>query len=632
MVQYNRKRLLTYTSLMLLIVIFILGNVFNNLFFKAVRFDFSEQKIYTLSSGSKEILGEIKEPINIKLYFSKKLAQSYPYLVSYAARVQELLAQYQRASNNNVNINIIDTESFTETEDQAVNYGLQGIPIDGNGSELYFGLVATNSLTNKEVISFLQPTREAYLEYDISQMIYRLIYPEATKVGVLSDLPLQGSSELYLMQGGEHPWVIWEQLRQSFNVIAIAPNSEKIPDDIKVLLLANAGDISEQAAYMVDQFIMRGGHVLAFIDPQNKHHNNQPATTNEQKLALNNTQKLLQAWGVTIPEKVFACPKLAKKIKYNQGAKEYVMNYPIWVDVTAEYFDKDDILTSNLERLTFAAAGVIKNETKHSAVITPLITSDGDNMLVDVEKLRTYKENPNKLLNEYNTDNQLYVLAARITGKINSAFPTGLKNNKTHINSVKNSNIILFANTDMLQDQFWVNVQNFMGNRLYMPTSGNGGFILNAIDNLSGSNALISIRNRGTFARPFSTIQNLQSKSRIKFRMKEDTLMKNLEQTKQKLVELEQRKKESNSIAISVEQKHEEKIFRNELVVTRRQLRDVQRELNKDIERLEFVIKFANIVLMPLLVLLSGSIFWAYRMRTSRNRCNHILYRTIDIE
>jgi ABC-type uncharacterized transport system involved in gliding motility auxiliary subunit len=184
----------------------------------------------------------------------------------------------------------------------------------------------------------------------------------------------------------------------------------------------------------------------------------------------------------------------------------------------------------------------------------------------------------------------------------------------------------------MLQDNFWVNVQNFLGNRLYMPTSGNGSFVLNALDNLSGSNALISVRNRGVFARPFSTIQNLQSRSRIKYRMTENTLMQNLEQIKQKLVELEQRKKDSNSIAVSIEQKHEEEIFRNELVNTRRQLREVQHELNKDITRVEVIIKFINIALMPLLVLVFGGIFWGYRLRINRRKCTHLLYKTVIAE
>ena len=608
--QYNHKRLLTYTSLILLLIVFMLINIFNNIFFKSVRFDFSEQKIYTLSAGSKEILAEIKEPINVKFYFSRKLAKSYPYLVSYAARVRELLAQYQRASNNNLTVNIIDTESFTEIEDQAVNGGLQGVPVDGDGNELYFGLVATNALTNKEVIPFLQPTRETYLEYDISQMIYKLIYPTTIKVGILSDLPLQGNAALSFMQqdGNTSPWVIWEQLRQSFNVSLVTADN-KIPDDIKVLMLASVKDITKKTAQTIDQFIMRGGHILAFIEPQSNS-------------VANNLNKLLTSWGVDIPAKIFTCPKLAKKIKYNQNEKEYLTRYPAWVDFTTEYFDKDDILTNNLEKLTVADTGVIKKKSNSSVKITPLITSDGDNMLVKLANLNSYKDNPRKLLNEYNSDHKIYVLAARITGPIKSAFSA---------DTTQNSNIILFANTGMLQDQFWVNVQNFMGNRLYIPMSGNGGFILNAIDNLSGSNSLISIRNRGTFSRPFSTIQNFQSKSRSEFRLKESVLMKNLEHTKQKILELEQTKKESNSIALSLEQKREEEMFRNELIDTKRQLREVQHELNKDIEHIEWVIKFANIALMPLLVLLSGSIFWLYRMRTNRNRYNQLLYKTINI-
>ena len=631
MMQINDRRLLTYTSLLLLLMIFILVNVLGSVFFKNIRFDFSEQKIYTLSQGSKEILAEIKEPITIRFYFSKKLAQSYPYLISYASRVRELLTQYQRASNNNLIVNVIDTESFTEAEDQAVNYGLQGVPVDGNGNELYFGLVATNSLINKGVIPFLQPTREAYLEYDISQMLYKLIYPQAAKVALLSDLPLAGNQELYFMQVDRvtHPWVIWEQLKKTFDIQVLTKESKQIPNDVKVLMLVSTGYMTKDIAYMVDQFIMRGGYVLAFIDPRPQQNVDNITKTNNNTIT-NYLQVLLQSWGVTIPSKIFACSKLAKKIKYNQDGKEYITNYPIWIDFSKEYFDKNDVLTSNLEQVTLANAGIITKEQDATTTVTSLVSSDGANMLIDVAQLNNYTENPSKLIKDYAEDEQKYMLAVRISGAMQSAFAEGLNNNAQYIANVKNSNVILWANTDMLRDNFWVSAQKFLGNRLYVPISGNGSFVLNAIDNLNGSNALISIRNRGVFSRPFTTIQNLQSRSRIKFKMKEDRLMHNLELTKQKLLELEQGKKESNSIAISVKQKQEEETYRKDLVDNRRQLREVQRELNKDIEKVEVIIKLVNIVLMPLLVFLGGGIFWLYRIRTNRRICTHLLYETIN--
>ena len=401
----KNKKFLTYTSLSLLLIILILVNVLSNIFFSSLTLDFTEQKIYTLSLGSKAILADIKEPISIKLYFSKKLARSYPYLFSYASRVQKLLSQYKRSSNDKLIIDYIDVEPFTEAEDQAVNDGLQGIPIDGNGTELYFGLVATNSLTNKEVISFFHPNREMYLEYDISQVIYKLIYPMLTKIGLFTDLPLEGTNELYFMQANNdnYPWVIWEQLKQSFELETINEKMDSIPNNINVLMMANTKDLSTQSAYMIDQFIMRGGHVLAFIDPNAQYSNIKNDDIMANKKNKSNLQKLLQSWGVSISANIFSCNKLSKKIKYYRDSKEYITNYPIFVDFTKKYFDKEDILTNNLEQLTFAATGIIEKEKDSKTIISPIIKSDGDNMLVDVDKLGYFKEYPYKLVEKLST-------------------------------------------------------------------------------------------------------------------------------------------------------------------------------------------------------------------------------------
>ena len=232
----------------------------------------------------------------------------------------------------------------------------------------------------------------------------------------------------------------------------------------------------------------------------------------------------------------------------------------------------------------------------------------------------------------YLPDHKNYILAARITGEIQSAFPNVLKNTKKHIKSIKNTNIILLPCTEFLQDNSWVNIQNFLGNRVYIPISGNGNFVLSAIENLTGSNALISIRNRGIFSRPFTLIQKLQAKSKFKFKEKEQKLINKLEETKQHLLGLEQNKKESNSISASIKQKDEEENFRKELVDTRRQLREVQRELNKDIERIELIIKLINIIFITLLVSFAGIIFWLYCIYSSKRESNGIclLYNIVD--
>ena len=594
---------LTAINIVLIIILFITINIFSNILLKSIRFDFTAQKIYTLSQGSKKVLREIDNPITLKLYFSKKLSNNYTYFLSYSARVQELLNQYKRAGKNKILLKALEPESFTEIEDQAVNYGLQGIPVDNEGREFYFGLVGINATGQKEAIPFIHPNKEKYLEYDISQIIYNLIHVERTKIGILGDLPLQGNPMMNMPS-----WVIWEQLRQLYDVQILSYEDKEITQDIKVLILANPSNITENSAYAVDQYVMRGGHVLAFIDPYIE-------SMNGVILANKNLQKLLTSWGVNISDKILVSDKRAKQVRYAKEKREYEIRYPVWMDFQKGDLALNDIITSNLERLTLASPGVISIEEYATTDIIPLVQVDKDSMLINAEDMKTYQEDPEELLRNYKDDDNAYILAARITGPVYSAFNSDLE---SHIRTASDSNIVLVADADMLYDGFWVNVQNFLGNRILMQTSGNGNFVLNAIDNLRGSNALISVRNQGTFVRPFDRIQLIQRKAQGKYLEKEKSLVQNLKQVKQQLTDLEQVYKENKSLSLNAEQQRQEEFFRQELLNVRKQLREVRRALNKDIEQLEVTIKFINIALLPAIILFGGLILWFYSIRIGR--------------
>ena len=591
----NNQKLLTFVGLLIICISLIAVNFASNKFFGFVRLDLTQNRIFTLSEGSRKILSNIDEPIVLKLFFSKQLAKDNPYFLSFASRVEEFLKLYQRYSNGKVNLQIIDPAPFTEYEDQAVHYGLQGVPLNNEGSDLYFGLVAVNSTTGKEIIPFLQPNREGYLEYDVTQLISKLTISSLNKVAVITSLPINGEVGFQFMPNKSKPWVIWEQIKQQFDAKILNEDQiEQIPEDTKVLLLINPSEeISLKTAIAVDQFVLKGGRLLLLLDSLSEVKQNTIATNEETKLNPEENipiSKLLQAWGVDYdPTKIVASRSLAKQVRYSHEGKDTTGIYPLWIDANVSSFAKDDVITANLSKLTFATTGSISPNVQSNSKFFPLVTLHSDAMLINRDDVAKYKSNPRSLLAEYKPQEKPVNLAARITGEIKSAFSE---------QTSKQANIVIIANADFLHDHFWATTQNFLGSQVVIPNSGNGTFILNALDNLTGSDSLISIRNKDAYTRGFDKIREIELQSQNKFQKTEGALLKRIEETKQKLSTMDQGK-------LSSEHKREEETFRKDLIETRKQLREVRRSLREDIQVLENKIKFFTIVFIPLLIVLS---------------------------
>ena len=598
------QKILTSLVLCLIFIVLLAVNFASNKFFGFVRLDLTHNRMFTLSEGSHKILANIDEPITLKLFFSKQLAKDNPYFLSFASRVEEFLKLYQRYSNNKINLQIIDPAPYTEQEDQAVHYGLQGVPVNNDGSELYFGLVAVNATTGKEIIPFLQPNREGYLEYDITQLVAKLTNSAANKVSIISSLPIQGEPGFQFMSNKSKPWVIWQQIKQQFDANILNDEQiEKIPEDTKVLLLINSSEeLPLTTAKAIDEFVLRGGNVLLLLDSfseiqQNNFSIKQDKDDSQGKLDNNKfpITKLLQAWGVDYDaNKIVASRSLAKQVRYANEGKEMTGLYPLWLDVNPASFAKDDILTANLTKLTFATAGNISANPQSSSKFSPLVVINSDAMLINKDDVAKYKSNPISLLREYKAQEQPVTLAARITGGVKSAFSDKI---------AKQANIVIVANADFLHDHFWASTQNFLGNQIVIPNSGNGTFILNALDNLTGSDALISIRNKDAYTRGFDKIREIELQSQNKFQQTETALLKRIEETKKKLSTIDQQ-------TLSVEHKREEEAFRKDLIETRKQLREVRRSLKEDIQILENKIKFFTIVFIPLLIVVLFITYW----------------------
>lgn len=600
--RHNKKLLITLI-LAVIFSLFIAVNCITNKFFSFVRFDLTNNKIFSLSAGSRKIINNIKEPINLKLFFSKQFSKENPYFFSFALRVEEFLKQYQKYSQNKITLQIIDPEPFTEYEDQAVHYGLQGVPVNQEGTELYFGLVATNSTTGKEIISFFQPNRESYLEYDITRLIAKLNNSASNKIAVLTSLPLQGEQGFQFMANKSRPWLVWQQITQQFEPQVLeAGELTIIPEEIKVLLLINTGEpLLLSAAKAIDQFVLRGGHVLLLVDPASEvkrsvtdSDENKSSAIKQETVPLG---KLLTAWGIEYDEnKIVASRNHAKQVRYNYEGKDNIGLYPLWIDVDDDALAKEDILINSINKLTFATAGAIKPIQNSTNKFSPLVVIKKDGMLINKDDLAKYKNNPNNLLKEYQPQQDPIVLAARVTGKVNSAFTT---------QTAEQANIVVIANADFLHDHFWANVQNFLGNQIIIPASGNCSLILNALDNLSGTNELISIRGKETYTKNFDKIRELELISQSKFQQAEEALLRQLEETKKKLSAMEQQR-------LSLEHKKEEELFRKKLIDTRKQLREVRRSLRNDIQTLENKIKFYTMFFIPLLIIMYGIVYWLF--------------------
>jgi len=598
------KKYYSGVGLVVLGIGFLVFTLLNNLIFNSWRLDLTENNLYTLSEGSEEIISAIDEPINLYFFFSKKSSEDLTQLRSYATRVEELLDEYALIGDGKINLSVIDPEPFSEEEDQAAEFGLQSVPINAAGDELYFGLAATNALDDMEIISFFQPDKEEFLEYEISKLVQSLSVAEKLTIGVLSSIDVQASMNQQTFQMTP-AWMVIEQLEQLFNVESLSTDIDSLPVDVDILLVIHPKQLSETLLFAIDQFVMAGGKLLAFVDPLAESDRPQqaspmmPAPPTEQSSNLN---RLTEAWGVTLRGNVVLGDSQAA-LAVDSGTGTPVRHLAI-VGMESENFSSDDIVTSSLESINLATAGILDISDAPPGTIEPLITSSAYSMPLDSFQFQ-FMSDPQDLMRAFSPTGEQYVVAARISGSAPSAFPDGIENSEgEHLTQTQDINVILVADTDMLADRLWVQVQNFFGQRIASPWANNGEMVINALDNLSGGASLISIRSRGRFTRPFDVVQDLRREAEASYQESADDLQAQLAETEQQLTELQSAQSEGNLFGLSPEQEQALVQFQQEKLKIRKQLRDVRHQLDSDIELLGSTLKFINIALIPILMTL----------------------------
>ncbi|MCM2321452.1 MAG: Gldg family protein [Pseudomonas sp.] len=598
------------SGLLLIALVFLAFNMVASLGLPNARLDLTEQKLYTISAGTERILAELDEPVNLYFFYSDNVSRDLVVVRNYARRVEEMLRAYERAAGGKLRLKVIDPEPFSEDEDRAAEFGLQGVPLQQGGDKLYFGLAGTNALDDVQTIPFFPLDQEEFLEYEISRLVQTLAKPKRPVVGVLSALPLDGGFNPLTGQGGA-PWMIMEQIRQQFVIKSLQGDIDRIPDEVSVLLLVHPKQLPEPTLYAIDQFVLRGGKLLAFVDPFSENDNGGLMGGGQSNAS--DLEPLFKAWGLRLRAgEMLVDGSFAMAV--GMGAEQRPVRHPAWLSLPKAALDQDDVTTAGLENLTLASAGILELLEGAKTRFTPLLHSSEYAMPMDAQRLAMLRD-PQELLRELEPTGERYVLAARVSGPAQTAFPAGIEGQKDGLQSAESINLIVVADTDLLSDRMWVQVQDFFGQRVPQPFADNAGFAINALDNLAGSDALISVRSRGRYSRPFVMVENLQRQAEARFREKEEVLQQQLAQTEQRLAELQQNDNPEQVLELTPEQQSTLQQFLQEKLKIRKELREVRFQLNADIEALGRSLKFVNIALVPLLLTVGVIGLWLLRRR-----------------
>jgi len=620
---------LAVAGLALGVVLFFAVNIFSNAIFQSARLDMTEDRLFTLSEGTMNVLGNIGEPILLKLYYSKLLGERSPQHAVYFERIRELLDRYREISGGKVQLEVIHPEPFSNTEDQAVASGLIGIPLNNADDLGYFGLAGSNSTDDQAAIPFFMPERETFLEYDLTKIIYTLADPERKVIGVMSPLRLNG--------GGARPpfnqtppWGFLKKVSEFFEVRPLPKELRQIPGDIDILLIVHPKAFDDFTLYAIDQFVLGGGRALVFVDANAEV--DVPPDGRMVSLPRSDFNKNLKGWGLKlVGDKIAGDLDAARRVNIRAGKKMSVVDYVVWLKLDQKNFDASDAVTGGLRVINMATAGILEATGAEGVQILPLISTGPRSMMIDADKVM-HTPDAIGLFRDFKPQNKPLMLAARVQGIIKTAFPDGAPKEKSgpdkgakakgvpepHLaQSAKPANLIVVSDVDMLHERFWAEIRQLMGQQLFVPFANNADLVVNALDNLGGSDALIGLRGRAPSARPFTKVQKIRQAAEMKFRAKELALQEKLEKTRNKLRALERRGGAEAALIISAEDKAAIEEIKPQMIATRIELRDVQRDLRKELDSLEAFLKFINIGFIPLLLAI-GAIIAALLGRVRR--------------
>ena len=581
------------------------------------RIDLTAEHAYTLSNGTRSILTKLDTPIQIRFYCTRGDNRMPVFLKTYAQRVEDLLGEYRQASKGQIEIQKLDPMPDSEAEDSAKLDGIEG-QARMDGEPIYLGL-SISMLDQKQALPFLAPDRERLLEYDISRAISRVISNERPVVGVMSSLPYGGTPSNPMMarmgQQGQQPWAIISELKRDFTIKDVPPTSEEIPSDVKVLLLIHPKGVTDAVQYGIDQFVLRGGKLVAFLDPQSVLDRSGAGNPMGMNMGSKSSiDKLMSAWGIT-----FDSSKVVADLDFVGRTREG--RQPAVLALNEKATNREDIVSSDANNLFFVFAGAFSGTPAEGLKQTILLHSSKNSQLVDPMSAQFGGE---KIIKDFTSSNTEHALALRLTGKFKTAFPSGKpagapaedgKDAKPAAAGLQESSqesaVLLIGDVDFIQDQIAVQeVMNpFGGQRMVMPANANLAFAQGAIEQMAGDSNLVAVRSRASRERQFTVVKEMQAKAESAFQTKIKSLETSLAEAQQKLNELQRNKAEKGGgqrFILSPEQQREITNFRNKEREVKVQLKEERKKLRVGIDSLENTIKWINIALMPALVAAAG--------------------------
>lgn len=578
---------------------------------KPVRADLTQEKAYTLSVGTRAILQKLDTPVKIRFYCTQSdtATPETVYLKDYARQVGDLLQEYQQVAGKNLVIQKFDPQPDSDAEDSARLDGLEPQQLPGE-DEFYLGL--SISLPGTSVaIPFLSPDREKLLEYDITRALSQVISPEKPVIGVISSLPVFGAPSNPMMeqmgQQGTPPWTIIQQLQQDYNVRQIEMDAAKIDDDVKVLVVIHPKGISDQAQYAIDQFVLRGGKLIAFLDPLSAYASRQQNPMEGGMGGNSSTlDKLLPAWGIQFDTgKVVADLDFKMQLRGQNNEPE---DAPAWLALTPDGINRNDIATSEIDSIWLPMGGAFTGAPAAGLQEAVLLHSSKDAELADAFMASMGGQS---IMNSFKTTGVNYNLAIRLTGKFKTAFPGGNANTETNAaaktdDSLKESkadtSVVLFGDSDLLADAFSLRKENSPFGEMASPLNANLDLAQNLVEQMAGDSNLIAVRSRASLSRPFTRVKQMEAAAEASGEAKVAELQKSLEDTQQRLSELQQQQKDTNL----KEQQAEVDNFRKKEAQVSLELRQARKDLRKEVVSLETRIEWLNILAMPLAVTLAG--------------------------
>src|SRR5246500_48335 len=630
--------LFSVVGVVALLIILIALNVLGN--FIKFRWDLTENHLYTLSQGSQRIVQKLDTPVEIRFYYSKDNASTPVYLRTYAQEVEDLLSEFQQASRGKIKIVKLDPKPDSDAEDSARLDGVEGQTVNLS-DKVYLGL-AVSCLDAKTAIPFLSPGRESLLEYDVSRTISSVAHPKKAVIGVMSALPVLGRNNPMMMmqrrQQGSQPWVFAQELKENYTVREVPLTADKIDDDISVLLVDYPKGVTESAQFAIDQFMLRGGKMVALLDPfsfvDSQLSGGQQAMMRGETYSAN-LDKLLKAWGLEFTaDKIVADPNLATKIQRQAGSVDSDMTV---LSVNGDTINKSDPLGASTTDLLLPFAGAFTGTPVSGLKEETLVSTTPQAGLIDASTVMMGSEAARKF---YKPGSTPLAMAVRLSGKFKTAFPDGkpaaaasptptpaaspaasATPTPSPLKEATHEGVaVLIGDSDFAFDQIAGRQQQMLNQVVFTPTNGNLNSIESSVELLAGDSNLMSIRSRTSANRPFVLVDKMEAVAQDKYQRKIDELETGLTQARQKLSELQSAKQSDQKSVLSPEQQAEIKKFQENEAQIDKKLKQVRKELRQEIDSLQNWLKWLNIALMPVVVTAIGLglAFFKKRSRAAR--------------